>query len=695
MAPQNLSFDILQAYADAGYTLFPLIGKIPPKGFLWGGAEFNPMPSPSDFPSGNFGVKLTEEDLVIDVDPRNFPKDRKVMDEFKTALGFNPIKFSFTVRTGGGGAHVYLRKPSDFLIRGAIKDFPGIEFKTKGQYVVGASSVHPDNGTLYTIVYGNPEQVIESPSVLLDLIARQEIGHEVYTPIEYTDDKSTQDRFIRYLNTAPLAIEGQHGDRTTFSVAAVAHDFGLHPDLALQLMADHYNPKCEPPWGYNELKTKVYNAYRYSTEVAGIKSVEGKFPKAPINASTSDLRCKTNGEPFNTVFNTVTSFYIDMPDVLAFNQFSEDLIFMKPAPWHAGIPEQYWSDKDSARVLYYLGKERRFEPSDRNLERALVEVGSQQSFHPIKYELENLVWDGTPRIKDWLVKYLGAQDTAYARHVGLKVLVAAVNRVYEPGCKFDYIMVLEGRQGIGKSQIVRILGGEYYGDIDINLHSKDTYDAMRRFWIIETSEMEALRKHESSAMRAFLSRQVDTYRVPYGKRAKDFKRQSIFIGTVNPERCTDIGWLKDTTGNRRYWPIELPEKPIDLVAFRKVRNQLWAEAFIHFKKGTPIWLEDTRIEQAAMIEQQKRMGADAWYDRFQEWLTTGYAKDKDVVSNSALYCDCLGGKMAQISTTDYRRIADIMRALGWEKGVFWSREVKDEVRGYRRPVKTTAEELGL
>lgn len=691
----NLNPKTLQAYADAGYTLFPLNGKIPPKGFSWSKAEFNPMPSPEDFPSGNFGVKLTEEDLVIDIDPRNFPKDRKVMDGFNTALGFKLVGDSFTIRTGSGGAHVYYRKPQGFNVRGAIKEYPGIEFKTKGQYVVGADSLHPDTGKPYLLHSGNIKQVKEAPQNLLDLIARQEIGHEIYTPMEYTDDKQTQDRFIRYIITAPCAIEGQGGDKVTFSVAAVAHDFGLHPDICLSLMAEHYNPKCEPPWAYNELKTKVYNAYRYSTEVAGIKSVEGKFNEVLLPVDASALRCKTNGEPFNTVYNTVTCFNIDMPQVLAFNQFSEDLIFMKPAPWHDGLVEQYWSDKDSARVLFYLGSNRRFEPSDRNLERALVEVGSQQSFHPIKHELENLVWDGVPRIKDWLVKFLGAQDDAYTRHVGLKVLVAAIARVYEPGCKFDYIMVLEGKQGIGKSQVVRILGGEYYGDIDINLHSKDTYDAMRRFWIIETSEMEALRKHESSSMRAFLSRQVDTYRVPYGKRAKDFKRQSIFIGTVNPEKCTDIGWLKDTTGNRRYWPISLPERPIELVNFRKVRNQLWAEAFVHYKKGTPIWLEDTKIELAAVIEQNKRMGADAWYDRIHEWVMSGYGKDKEIISNSALYCDCLGGKFAQVSTTDYRRMADIMHSLGWEKGVFWNSEVKSEVRGYRRPAVITAEDLGI
>jgi predicted P-loop ATPase len=694
MSKTNLSFNTLQAYADAGYVLFPLIGKIPPKGFSWGQAQFNPMPSPSDFPSGNFGVKLDETDLVIDVDPRNFPKDRKVMDEFNSALGYKIIGSSFTVRTGSGGAHIYLKKPPDFSIRGAVKQFPGIEFKTKGQYVVGAGSLHPDNGVAYLVHFGAPANVKEASTNLLELIARQEIAHETQGPIQYTDDIPTQERFLRYLKTAPLAIEGQHGDRTTFAVAAIAHDFGLHPDIALQLMVEHYNERCEPPWAFGELKTKVYNAYRYSADVAGAKSVENQFERVLPVQTAADFRLNQRGEPFNTVYNTVTAFNVVMPESLALNVWTEDIIFIKPAPWHA--PDEivhYWDDAESARLKYYLGRERHFEPKSQNIEEALVTVGRQHKFHPIKRELESYVWDGTPRLKDWLVNYLGVEDIAYTRSVGLKVLVAAIKRLYEPGCKFDYIMVLEGVQGIGKSRAISILGGEYYGDIDINLHSKDTIEIMRRLWIIEAAEMETHRRNETQAMKAFLSRNVDMFRVPYAKRSKAFPRQSIFIGTINPEKDDDIGWLKDTTGNRRYWPIRCGR--IDIDKLRIVRNQLWAEALVFYKKGTPIHFEDIEIERQATLEQDKRMGSDPWYERIVEWLYTGMGREKDMVTASQIYCDCLGGKQVMCNINEKKRIAGIMRSLKWDKGVFHSSEVQDSVRGYRRPTKTTAGDLGI
>lgn len=681
----NLDPNILQQYADAGYTLFPLNGKIPPKGFAWSKAEYNPFPRPSDFPSGNFGVKLAEDDLVIDVDPRNFPKDRKVLNELDDFLGYKVVGSYFTVRTGGGGAHIYCKKPSEQSIRGALPQYPGIETKTKGQYLVGPGSIHPDTGNLYTVHSGSPLELKFTCPKLIDLIARNDdlIGHEEFGPIEYTDDQQTKDRFIAYLRTAPLAIEGSSGDRTTFAVAAVGHDFGLHPDICLELMQEHYNPRCEPPWAPQELKTKVYNAYRYSGELAGAKSAQGQFPKVQPTANPADLRCNQRGEPFCTVFNTVTAFRLDLPDTLALNVWTEDIIFLKPAPWHDEDVIPYWSDGDSAELKFFLGRERRFEPKTQNIEEALVTVAKQNKFHPIKRELEGYVWDGVPRIKDWMVKYLGVEDGVYHRNVGLKVLVAAIKRLYEPGCKFDYIMVLEGRQGIGKSRAIQILAGEYYGDIDINLHNKETIEAMRRFWIIEASEMETHRKQESTAMKAFLSRQIDVFRVPYARRAKQFPRQSIFIGSINPEHCEDIGWLKDTTGNRRYWPVACGA--INIEALRAVRNQLWAEALKHYRSGTPIYFEDTKLEEAAVGEQMKRMGADAWYERIVDWLENGFGKDKKVVTVSHLYCDCLGGRFASITRLEQRRLSDIMRSMGWEKGVYHSSELKTKVRGYRRP----------
>ena len=179
MKQTNLDPRILQQYADAGFTLFPLNGKIPPKGFHWTEAQFNPLPRPADFPSGNFGVKLSEEDLVIDIDPRNFPEGRKVQDEFNDILGVKCIGYSFTVRTGSGGAHVYFKRPLDIAVRGTVAPFPGIEFKTKGQYVVGAGSLHPTTGKPYVAYSGSPSSIVEAPQNLLDLISRDNHKPEV------------------------------------------------------------------------------------------------------------------------------------------------------------------------------------------------------------------------------------------------------------------------------------------------------------------------------------------------------------------------------------------------------------------------------------------------------------------------------------------------------------------------------------
>ena len=199
--------DALEAYAMAGYTLFPLKGKIPPKGFKWTESEFNPFPQPEDFPFGNFGVKLTEEDLVIDVDPRNFPDK----DLFKRFVAEFPIDAQFSVTTGSGGLHIYLKKPATMAIKGRLKDWPGIDFKSKGGYVVGAFSLHPDTSKPYL---PNKNCTFKAPMVsdkLLDALCQQAI---TLTPgIEsYVKDKASIDRFAEYLEKAPIAIQGQGGD---------------------------------------------------------------------------------------------------------------------------------------------------------------------------------------------------------------------------------------------------------------------------------------------------------------------------------------------------------------------------------------------------------------------------------------------------------------------------------------------------
>ena len=671
----------IQRYTDAGFPLFPLNGKVPPKGVRWSATVYNPLTMPEDFPS-NFGVKLGPDDLIIDIDPRNWPKDCSPLPAFQAAINFSLKESTFTVRTGGGGLHLYFKKPADWPIRGALKIYPGVEFKTSGQYVVGAGSIHPGSGKPYTIYYDLP--INNAPQGLLDIIKKND---KLPSPgiSTFTDDEQTKDRFIQYLKTAPIAVEGDAGDKTTFTVAAVAHDFGLHPDIALDLMMAHYNPQCQPPWPEEELRRKVYNAYQYSSSPAGNASVIDKFDPASNALTVAALRVDQYGRIMKNVFNTVTVFNIDMPDTLSFNEWNEDIIFLKPAPWHKENERIYaWTEHDTARCKYWLGNDRRYEPNTQMIEEAIITVARQKAFHPIKTYLQELKWDGHGRLKNWLVNYMGVEDNEYTRSVGLKMLAAAIARIYQPGCKFDYIPVLEGMQGIGKSRALAILGGPWYGDITIDVHAKDTVDVMRHLWIIEVSEMETQYRTETQALRGFLSRSTDMCRLAYGRTSKAFPRQSIFIGTVNPEFDDDAGYLKDTTGNRRYWPVRCTR--IDIETLRKVRDQLWAEAYQHYLKGVALHLDDFKLEQIAAAEQMKRMGTDPWYDKISHWLDCDPIFKKEILTGAQIYTDCLSGRPTQYSRACQNRIALIMKSLQWTKGVFYDPESGKTVRGYRRPI---------
>ena len=687
MTSQTLSNSIAW-YADHGYTIFSLNGKRPT--VKWAVAAYNPLPLPENFPYGNFGIKLAEDDLVIDIDPRNFPPNENPLEPFQQAIDFRLKDSTFIVKTGGGGLHCYFKKPKDFLIRGALKDFPGIEFKTRGQYVVGAGSTHPETKKSYTIQCN--KNIAQAPARLLELLQKQEVSPDLGLS-HYVDDQQTKDRFIQYLKTAPVAVEGESGDKTTFAVAAVGHDFGLSPDIAYDLMAEFYNPQCVPVWEANELRRKVYNAYNYSDSPIGSASAVDKFDKVEeVPAEAKDLRADQHGKILKSVYNTVVVFNLDMPATLALNIWNEDIIFTKPAPWHkAGEHVTCWTDEETARAKFYFSKERKFEPNTQMIEDAIITVARQKTFHPIKDYLEGVEWDGFKRINNWLSAYLGVEDNIYTRAVGLKTLVAAVTRIYRPGYKFDYIPVIEGGQGIGKSRAVAVLGGEWYGDITIDVHAKDTVDIMRRLWIIEVSEMETQYRTETQALKSFLSRSSDICRLAYGRRSKVFPRQNIFIGTINPEMDEDAGWLKDTTGNRRYWPVVCNK--IDIDALRKVRDQLWAEALLYYKNNTALHFEDTQIEEQAFVEQKKRMGRDPWYDKVARWVDNDINKGKEIITGSEIYCDCLGGKATQYSRGCQNRIAIIMRIVGWDKGVYYHKEAKEPIRGYRRP--RAEENLGL
>jgi hypothetical protein len=314
---------------------------------------------------------------------------------------------------------------------------------------------------------------------------------------------------------------------------------------------------------------------------------------------------------------------------------------------------------DYVRVPLRLRIEERFHflPPSELFGEVLLDEALSNRVHPIRTYLDNLVWDGTPRLDRWLIEFGGAADTELVRSVSAKVLIAAVRRVREPGCKFDELLVLESQQGKAKSTAIQTLcpNPDWFSDsLPLGVDAQKVVEQTSGKWIIEASEMHGSRGKEVEQLKAFLSRAVDgPVRLAYHRSATRRPRQFILIGTIN----NFTGYLKDPTGGRRFWPVRIKE--FNVAALRQVRDHLWAEAAHREARGESIRLEE-HLWEAAAIEQEDRRGGDPWEEPVEE-IVNG----QDVVPVEPLWA-ALGFHDPRMRTTrDRGRIADIMQRLGF------------------------------
>jgi len=234
-----------------------------------------------------------------------------------------------------------------------------------------------------------------------------------------------------------------------------------------------------------------------------------------------------------------------------------------------------------------------------------------------------------------------------------------IGRIYNPGCKFDYVLVLEGAQGIGKSTTCAILGGDWFGDAPVDPKDKDCIPYIHSKWVIELSEMVTTRKTEADRLKNFLSRQEDDVRLPYARTRQRFPRQCIFIGTINPD---DVGYLTDVTGNRRFWPVFCHK--FDLNGLKKDRQQLLAEAVVLYKAGESLTLPHNLVQEGE-AEAMKRLAEDPWQWIIAEWMESN--PEVSEVTTQHVYRNILGGNVQAMHTGHQRRIATSLRNLGWIK----------------------------
>lgn len=368
------------------------------------------------------------------------------------------------------------------------------------------------------------------------------------------------------------------------------------------------------------------------------------------------------------------SHLVEWKDVLAFNEFKLSVVFHRAPPEIPGlqVPQlgEVFGDQHVIFVQHWLSKVWDLPLGKDKVLEAVAAAARRRSFHPVRTYLDALVWDGTPRIDRWLPSYLGAADNPYTRAVGAKWLISAVARVRSPGAKVDTMLILEGIQGRNKSQALEVLGGTYYSDTTLDLRSKDSMLNLLGIWIYEWGELDGLMKYETTRVKSFLSSKVDHFRAPYDRLPAEHPRQCVFAGTVNP---SGEGYLRDETGNRRFWPVQVDRG--DLAALARDRDQLWAEADARFDAGEAWWLDQDQADLAEQ-EQEERYTGDPW----EEVLARHLRGRLERVFADELFRE-LSIPIEERTRSNLTRVGVIMSHLRWTRG----RETVGERRRFYVP----------
>lgn len=372
--------------------------------------------------------------------------------------------------------------------------------------------------------------------------------------------------------------------------------------------------------------------------------------------------------------------------------------------------EQYsmWDDYDDSLLRYYLERNYGIYTPTKT-DDAISSIAKKYAYHPIKDYINFLKWDGKCRLDNLLIDYLGAEDCDYTKAVIRKTLVAAVSRVFEPGIKFDYMPVLVGPQGVGKSHILSLIGKAWYSDSFNTVLGKEAYEQLQGCWIVEMAELSAIRKVEAEAVKHFISKRDDVYRQAYGRRVTKHPRQCVFFGTTN-----DVEFLKDRTGNRRYWPVVVnknrPVKNMWEELNEYEVNQIWAEAKVLYDNKEPL-IFDRELDKEVVDRQNSHMESNSKEGMIVEYLDKLLpsnwddmdiggrrryingcdfsdepgVKKRDRVCAMEIWCELFGGDPKNMNPAQSREITNILRDThGWKEHTTSSGKLRFGIYGAQK-----------
>lgn len=431
--------------------------------------------------------------------------------------------------------------------------------------------------------------------------------------------------------------------------------------------------------------------------------VKAQFTKERMEQATIDftednwqtaLELDKQGKIKDTLDNIVLIIRNDSElESIAFNKHRDGIDARDGLPWEQ--MKGGWNDSDNAALKVYLSNKYGIYSPTKTKD-AILAVAAERSYHPIKEYLDHLPeWDGTDRVETLLIDYFNATDNSYTRAVTRKMMVAAVARIVQPGTKFDSVLILNGPQGIGKSTFFAKLAGDWFSDSLTLTDMKDKAgpEKLQGYWILELGELAGMRKTDVEVVKSFISRSDDKYRASYGVNVESHPRQCIIVGSTNAES----GFLRDITGNRRFWPVRISgdgkRKAWQMSVYDV--EQIWAETLVLYGKGEKLYLEGSDVElatneQADAMESDEREGLvrsyldtllpDDWnalslYERRNYLNGSEFGGEsrvgtveRTIVCNMEIWCECFGRDASAMKPADSYAIAGIMKKInGWNK----------------------------
>ncbi len=469
-------------------------------------------------------------------------------------------------------------------------------------------------------------------------------GGEVVGPAVRVTDLAELDEWGVGDRTKVIIAQGRHPDgppkegddsRSAWLFDACCNMVraGVPDEVVLGVITD-------PDWG---ISASVLDKGRGAERYARKQVVDAR---AMVAKDEAEFQTDEKGVPYKSQHNIRVALH-KLGARLAYDEFADRLV----------VNGEVLQDEDVAALYLETDARFGFRPAKDFFWMVVEDEARRHAYHPVRDYLDGLAWDGEPRIDTWLIDHGGAEDTEYVRAVGSLVLKAAVRRARKPGCKFDEMLVLHSAQGAFKSTALQALcpNPDWFSD-DLPLGT-DTKVAMERLagrWIVEAAELKGMRRGEVEHIKSFLSRQVDRARLAYGRIASEAPRQCIIVGTTNSER-----FLKDTTGNRRFWPVKVGW--FDVPSLRRERDQLWAEADHREAAGESIRLDPSLYEAARDAQEEHRV-EDPFVVELQRVL--GNLEGKLLAADA---WEIIGVPPGQRTQDHNQRLGEALRELGWER----------------------------